>query len=122
MNWFIRNKVSRLLNPFKHGFWCQMCIGKDWRTERLQLGMFWEEWDSFAGDGDYGLVYAWTGNRKTWKELRHYKKFGMDDDGFVFIVPFFVAWLLVLPGTIIEWFKREKELAELDRLYREGKI
>jgi hypothetical protein len=80
--------------------------------------MLWEEWDSYAGDGDYGWDYRWTGNRKTWKRLKCYKKFGIDDDGFVFIVPFFIAWLLVLPGSIDNKYKLEKEMKHFEEYHR----
>lgn len=42
----------------------------------------------------------------------------MDDDGFVFIVPFFVAWILVLPGTIYNEYKIRKEIAHAEEYYR----
>lgn len=75
-------------------------------------------WDSYAGDGDYGWDYRWTGNRKTWKELEWYKKFGIDDEGFVFIVPFFIAYLLVLPGTLYHIHKLNKEMKYYEEYHR----
>ena len=103
MTYKTKDTIRRLLHPhpFKNGFWCQLCIvDNKYFNKHPYLGMLWEEYDSYAGDGDYGWDYRWTGNRKTWKQLKYYKKFGMDDDGFVFIVPFFIAYLLVLPGTL----------------------
>ena len=101
---------KRWLHPFKNGFWCQMCIVTDsYYTKHPYLGMLWEEWDSYAGDGDYGWDYRYTGYRKTWKELKYYKKFGMDDEGFVFILPFFITWFLVLGGTLYNNYKLAKE-------------
>lgn len=119
--WRLRNTVKYIIHPFKYGFWCQMCIGKMPLDKFIKLAMFWETYDSYAGDGDYGLVYAWTGNRKTWKELKYYKKLGMDDDGFVFTVPFFIAWLLVLPGTIIEYIKQIREYNRYSKDWRKSK-
>ena len=80
-------------------------------------------YDSYAGDGDCGFDYCWTGRRKTWKELRYYNKFGWDDDGyFQFILPFFLAWLIVLPGTIVCEVRQELEMRRYDKDWREGKI
>ena len=108
----------RLLHPFKYGFWCQLCIVTDsYYTKHPYLGMLWETWDSYAGDGDYGWDYRWTGNRKTWKGLKWYKKFGMDDEGFVFIVPFFIAYLLVFPGTLYNIHKLNEEIKYYNEHY-----
>lgn len=120
--WKIKDKMRHIVHPFKYGFWCKMCVGKQYGDKFIKLAMFWETYDSYAGDGDYGIVYAWTGNRKTWKELKYYKKFGIDDDGFVFIVPFFFAWFLVLPGTIVEHIKQIRECNRYSKDWREGKI
>lgn len=101
---------KRWLHPFKNGFWCIMAIGKADFDKHLTFGMLWEEWDSYIGDGDYGFNYFWTGYRKTWKELKYYKKFGIEDDGyFQFIVPYFIAWFLVLGGTLYHNYKLAKE-------------
>lgn len=101
LSYVSKTKINRFFHPFKYGFWCQMCIVTDsCYTKHPYLGMLWETWDSYAGDGDYGWDYRWTNNRKTWKQLEWYNKFGIEDEGFVFTVPFFIAWLVVLPGTI----------------------
>lgn len=89
LSWQTTQKIKRFFHPFKNGFWTILNI------QKFKLGMLWEEWDSYAGDGDYGWDYRWTGNRKTWKQLKWYNKFGIDDEGFVFTVPFFIAYLLV---------------------------
>ncbi len=78
------------------------------------FGMLWETWNSYAGDGDYGYSYYWTGNRKTTKQLiREYPYciFKINDDcGLDIVVPFFIAWLLVLPGTIYNRYQMDKEI------------
>ena len=118
MRYKTKDTIHRLLHPFKNGFWCQMCIVTDsYYTKHPYLGMLWEEWDSYAGDGDYGWDYRWTGNRKTWKELKWYKKFGIDDEGFVFIVPFFITYLLVLPGTLYNIHKLNEEIKHFNEHY-----
>ncbi len=92
-------------NPFKCGFWCIL----GWTNYKSvgiydRFGILWETWDSYAGDGDYGYAFYWTGNRKTtkdlWKNYRHCIFQPNDDGGFDFVLPFFLAWLVVLPGTI----------------------
>ena len=114
-----KDTIRRLLHPFKNGFWCQMCIVTDsYYTKHPYLGMLWETWDSYAGDGDYGWDYRWTGNRKTWKGLEWYKKFGIDDEGFVFILPFFIAYLLVLPGTLYHIYKLNEEMKDFEEYHR----
>lgn len=111
--------IKEFLHPFKSGFWCIMAIGKPFYSNRFFFGMLWETWNSYAGDGDYGFEYFWTSNRKTWKELKWYNKFGIDDDGyFQFIIPYFLAWLLVLPGSIYNNYKLEKEIAKQNVYYR----
>lgn len=121
MRYKTKDTIHRLLHPhpFKNGFWCQMCIVTDsCYTNHPYLGMLWEEWDSYAGDGDGGYNYRWTGNRKTWKQLKWYKKFGMDDEGFVFVVPFFIAYLLVLPGTLYNNYKLNEEIKYHDEYFK----
>lgn len=119
MRYKTKYTIRRLLHPFKNGFWCQLCIVTDsYYTKHPYLGMLWEEWDSYAGDGDCGWDYRWTGNRKTWKGLEWYKKFGIDDEGFVFIVPFFIAYLLVLPGTLYHIYKENKEMKRFEEYHR----
>ena len=109
----------KLLHPFKYGFWCKLCIvTADYYTKHPYLGMLWETWDSYAGDGDCGWDYRWTGNRKTWKGLKWYKKFGIDDEGFVFTVPFFIAYLLVLPGTLYNIYKQNEEMKHFEEYHR----
>lgn len=122
MTYKTKDTIRRLLHPhpFKNGFWCQMCIVTDsYYTKHPYLGMLWEEWDSYAGDGDGGWDYRWTGNRKTWKGLKWYKKFGIDDEGFVFIVPFFIAYLLVLPGTLYNIYKLNEEIKYYNEHYND---
>lgn len=122
MTYKIKDTIRRLLHPhpFKNGFWCQLCIVTDsYYTKHPYLGMLWETWDSYAGDGDYGWDYRWTGNRKTWKGLKWYKKFGIDDEGFVFIVPFFIAYLLVLPGTLYNIHKLNEEIKYYNEHYND---
>ena len=50
--------------------------------------------------------------------------FGWDnDDGcFQFILPFFLAWLIVLPGTMACEARRELEMRRYEKDWREGKI
>ena len=107
----------KFLHPFKYGFWCIMNIGGF-----DHFGMLWEEWDSYAGDGDYGYSYYWTGNRKTTKQLiveyPHCVYKPNDDSGFDFVVPFFIAWLLVLPGSIYNKYKIEKEIRYCEEYHR----
>ena len=123
MNWLLKDKIDGIIHPFKYGFWCMMCIGKAYYDKHPKLGMLWETYDSYAGDGDGGFDYWWTGYRKTWKELRWYKKFGWDEDGyFQFILPFFLAWLIVLPGTIVYEVRQELEMRRYDKDWREGRI
>lgn len=120
LSYRIKETFHKLLHPFKNGFWCQLCIVTDsYYTKHPYLGMLWETWDSYAGDGDYGWDYRWTGYRKTWKELKWYKKFGMDSDGFVFILPFFIAWLLVLPGTLYNIHKLNEEIKYYNEHYND---
>ena len=119
LSWQTTQKIKRFIHPFKNGFWCQLCIVcNDYFTKSPYLGMLWEEWDSYAGDGDYGWDYRWTGNRKTLKQLKWYKKFGMDDDGFVFTLPFFIAYLLVLPGTLYHIYKLNEERKHFEEYHR----
>lgn len=123
MNWLLKDKINSIIHPFKYGFWCIMCVGKAFYDKHSKLGMLWETYDSYAGDGDYGFNYWWTGHRKTWKELHYYNKFGWDDEGyFQFILPFFLAWLIVLPGTIVYEVRRELEMRRYEKDWREGKI
>lgn len=69
MTWFLKDKINHIIHPFKYGFWCIMCVGKTFYDKHPKLGMLWETYDSYAGDGDYGFNYWWTDYRKTWKEL-----------------------------------------------------
>ena len=113
----------RWLHPFKNGFWCIMAIGKSFYNNHLFFGMLWETWDSYAGDGDCGFEYFWTGNRKTWKQLKYYKKFGIEEDEyFQFIVPFFIAWFLVLGGTIYHNYKTRKEINDFVKFCEEKNL
>ena len=109
--------IKSLLHPFKNGFWCIMNIGGNYH-----FGMLWEEWDSYAGDGDYGYSYYWTGNRKTTKQLiveYPHCVFKINDDcGLDIIVPFFIAWLLVLPGTIYNRYQMKKEIEYWQEFHR----
>ena len=123
MNWILKDRINHIIHPFKYGFWCVMCVGKAFYDKTPKLGMLWETYDSYAGDGDYGFDYCWTGRRKTWKGLRYYNKLGWDEDGyFQFILPFFLAWLIVLPGTIVCEVKQELEMRRYEKDWREEKI
>lgn len=117
MKYATKQLIKRLLHPFKNGFWCIMNIGGNYH-----FGMLWETWDSYAGDGDYGYSYYWTGNRKTTKQLiveYPHCVFKINDDcGFDIIVPFFIAWLLVLPGTIYNRYKLEQEIRFWEEYHR----
>ena len=109
----MKESFKRICHPFKYGFWTIVNVKK------FKLGMLWEEWDSYAGDGDSGWDYRWTGNRKTWKGLKWYKKFGIDDEGFVFVVPFFIAYLLVLPGTLYHIYELNEEMKYYNEHYND---
>ncbi len=114
LSYVTKAKLHVLLHPFKFGFWC--ILGwTDCKSygRNSRFGMLWEEYDGYTGESDYGYSYFYTGNRKTtkdlWKNYRHciWKK--NDDGGFDFVLPFFFAWLIVLPGTIKNHFEEMKE-------------
>ena len=123
--WFNRFKLSLYgwIHPFKEGFWCIMNI-----SHFYGFGMLWESWDSYAGDGDYGYEYFWANNRKTTKQLIveyphciFKRNDDGDDTGFDFVLPFFIAWLLVLPGTICHNIRATKAINDfVNYCYQEG--
>lgn len=105
LSFVTKSKINVFFHPFKYGFWCILGWTNYKSVGRYdRFGIMWEEWDSYAGDGDYGYGYYWTGNRKTtkdlWKNYRHCIFQTNDEGGFEFVLPFFLAWLVVLPGTI----------------------
>ena len=108
----------------KKGFWCIVQFHK-WHWYMLS-----ESYDSYSGEGDYGYLDYWTGNRKYFSDLKWYEHYGWgyDDFGFCFVVPFFIAYLLVLRGTIIAgisnylFIKRSnKVMKEFLEQYKENK-
>jgi hypothetical protein len=95
------------------GFWSIITFYK-----RKPL-MMWTTYDGYYSEYDYGYSDYYTGTRFTTKQIKQdFDKFFINsgDKGFDFTVPFFIAWLFVLPGTIREkiaeykYFKREKHL------------
>lgn len=99
----------------KKGFWCFV------QFHKFHWQMMWETYDSWnGGEGDYGYVDYWTGNCKTFEELKWYDHYGWgyDEYGFTFVVPFFIAYILVLKGTIKEristwlYFRRARKEAK----------
>lgn len=113
LSYVTKAKIHVLLHPFKYGFWCIL----GWTDcesygKYSKFGMLWETYDSYGGDSDYGYSYFYTGNRKTtkdlWKNYRHCIWKINDDGGFDFVLPFFLAWLIVLPGTIKNYFEEVK--------------
>ena len=110
----------------KKGFWCFV------QFHKFHWVMQWETYDGLNAEWDYGYVNYWTGNRKTFSELKNNYDcygWGYDYDGFTFVVPFFIAYLLVLKGTIRErisewlyfreWRKRHKEQIEAESFIKE---
>lgn len=110
LSWQTTQKIKRIIHPFKYGFWTILNIKK------FKLGMLWEEWDSYAGDGDYGFMSTYTDNRKTTKQLiQGYSEslFRLDElDGFVFCLPFFISYILLFIPTLVYEHKCQKEMEE----------
>lgn len=104
----IKESFKRILHPFKYGFWTIVNI------QKFKLGMLWEEWDSYAGDGDYGFISAYTGNRKTTRQMKrdYYDSFlRLDEfDGLVFCLPYFISFILLFIPTIIYEYKCQKSM------------
>lgn len=84
--------------------------------------MLWEDWDSYAGDGDYGYMFSYTGNRKTTKQMRReysdciFNPFG--EDGFVFCLPFFVSYILLFIPTLIYDYQCRKSIEREIEFYK----
>ena len=108
LSWQTTQKIKRIIHPFKYGFWTIVNI------QKFKLGMLWEEWDSYAGDGDYGFIPAYTGNRKTTKQMErdYYDSiFRFDEfDGLVFCLPYFISFILLFIPTLIYEHKCQKEM------------
>ena len=104
----MKESFKRIFHPFKYGFWTIVNIKK------FKLGMLWEEWDSYAGDGDYGFISAYTGNRKTTKQMKrdYYDSiFRFDEfDGLVFCLPYFISFILLFIPTLIYEHKCQKSM------------
>ena len=110
MNWRTKQLIYDFLHPFKKGFWCFINI------QKFKIGMLWETWCSYAGDGDYRYESFWTGNRKTTKQLKYYRLIEYDDyDGLVFVVPFFIAYILTIIGTIKHNIYVNKEMSDMHK-------
>ena len=94
----------------KYGFWTIVNIRK------FKLEMLWEEYDSYTGEGDYGYMPAYTGNRKTVKQMvKSYPDCifnPYNEDGFVFCLPFFISYILLFIPTLIYEHKCQKEMEE----------
>lgn len=108
MTFLLKQRIKRLVHPFKYGFWT-IC-----RINKFRLEMLWEEWDSYAGDGDYGYMFAYTGNGKTTKQMRREYSYCIfnpfDEDGFVFCLPFFVSYILLFIPTLIYDYQCRKSV------------
>lgn len=109
MKWRTKQLIYAFLHPFKKGFWCFINI------QKFKIGMLWETWDSYAGDCDYRYEIFWTGNRKTTKELKYYNLIEYGDDGLVFVVPFFIAYILTFIGTIRHNIYVDKEMKKMHK-------
>ena len=103
-----KERIKRFLHPFKTGFWCIMNFHK------LKFGMLWESYDGWSGEWDYGFNEFYNGNRITFKQLKNYENFGFASydicDGVQFPVPFFIAYILLIPGTIINNYEMNKKI------------
>lgn len=87
------------MNRTGKGFWCLV------QFHKFHWQMLWETYDSWNGEEcDYGYTDSWTGNRKTFNDLKDYDHYGWgyDEYGFTLVVPFFIAYILVLRGTMKE--------------------
>ena len=80
--WRIRDLIKHIMHPFKNGFWCRMCIVKADYTKHPYFGMLWEEWDSYAGDGDYGCRFGIC--KKTYSLLKGDTKMTDEEDKIAF--------------------------------------
>lgn len=116
MTFLLKQRIKRLVYPFKYGFWT-IC-----RINKFRLEMLWEDWDSYAGDGDYGYMFSYTGNRKTTKQMRReysdciFNPFG--EDGFVFCLPFFVSYILLFIPTLIYDYQCRKSIEREIEFYK----
>ena len=110
LSWQTTQKIRKIIHPFKYGFWTILNI------QKFKLGMLWEEWDSYAGDGDYGYIPAYTGNRKTTKQMIKWHPDCIfnprNDDGFVFCLPFFISYILLFIPTLIYDYRCRKSINE----------
>lgn len=100
----------------KKGFWSLIAF------KNFKPMMLWETYDGFYSEYDCGLSDYWTDLRFETKEIkRMYDNFWVNDsfEGYLFTVPFFIAYILVLKGTLREFFAERKYIRDCEKRHRE---